>query len=461
MQRALRTARIAQYAWQTSRRLRAIRTGRAPADNARLIARDTGEAGILFIKMAQFVSSRPELASEPELARELRALQDRVPEAADWSEDGPPDVPNIAGVVLCDGGPVAAASVARVYRGTLDGTDVAVKVVRPDARQQIERDLPLLLTVLYVAKALDVPGSANMLEIVRECAPMLLAELDLTLEAAAQRRLRRCLGPLAWVRVPRVLASAPDWLVAEYVPSRRITDAVPTPALARRLFSMYVHMVLDAGLVHADPHPGNIGVQPSGTLVLYDCGAVVDISDARSQVAAVLRALVAQDVEAALRALTDMGVIRDDGTSASRLRRAAPTLRRLLREPGRLNEGLAGLPEFSSNSARVFELTTRYIYLVRSLVIVQGLIRYHDPGFEFEAYLQPYRDLVEDSVPAPWEVARDVAADFASVPASLRAMQDSMVGMNAAVSEAVVACMQVVTAGVLVTLLALLASRPL
>lgn len=447
--RASRALRIARYVWTTSTRVKLIQRGSGDAArHARDLVRDTAEAGVLFVKMAQFISARSDIVRDPAVLDALATLQDAVP-----ADDEPPPV--VPGVRV-DPLPIASASVAQVYKGVRleDGQTVAVKRVRRGVRERIDEDLPLLLGVLRLAKLADLAGAANMLEIVHECAPMLLSELDLRVEARAQTAVGHTLGRArrGLVVVPDVYDATETTMVSQFVASRKITDALPNPWLARRLFELYVRMVLQAGIVHADPHAGNIGVRSDGALVLYDFGATVDVGSAKAHVAKLLAALATRDLDGALHALADMGIIRDDPASASRVRRAAPKLRKMLANPDTFHEDLAKLPEFASNDDRVFTLTSQYVYLIRSLVIVQGHVGYHDPDFELDVYLRKYEDLIEDTVDVPpWTVARDIARDVMSMPASLRSMEASVSDLNAALG----AGMRAVTSGLAMNLAAI------
>lgn len=429
----VRAVQVARYVWTTSRRLRVLQDSPAPTVARDLTAQlvdDTAQAGVLFVKMAQFLTARDDIIVDPATRDALSRLQDSV------DSGGSQPAPQLAGYAV-DPVPRASASVAVVYAATrlADRARVIVKRVRPGVRERIQEDVPLLLGVLALAKALDIAGAAGMLEIVRECVPMLNAELDLRVEAKSQTALAR--ARLPHVRVPRVYAASPGLMVSELVESRKITDAKPNAALARRLFETYLRMVVDVGLVHVDPHPGNIGVCRDGTLVLYDFGAVVDVRAAKAHVAGLARAVVTRDVEAGVRALAGVGVIRD--VAPAELRRLVPKLRAVLDAPD-ANAELALLPEFSSNDAarRVLRLTTPYVYLIRTLVIVQGVLAYHDPSFDLRRYLRDHEHLLE--YPSPWEVASSalagVASDVASLPRSLRTMEECMVDMSAAVHEA-------------------------
>lgn len=374
------------------------------------------------MKMAQFVSARGDLLDDVTI-RALRELQNAVPPDKDET------VPEIRGYDV-DSVPIASASVATVYRGTRtsDGASVAIKKIRPGVRHRVEQDIPLLLEVLAWAKVLGFAGAENMSEIVRECRPVIFAELDLREEAKLHVAFAREASGTPWLIIPKVYRATETSMVSEFVASRKITDAVPTPALAKRLFDLYIRMVLQWGLVHADPHAGNIGVRSDGTVVLYDFGAVIDVRDAQPFIAKLLKSVILDDVDGVVDALTRMGIIKN--ASVSRLRRAIPKIRQLAGSPN-FNEELSKLPEFTDNDNRLFELTTKYVYLIRSLVIVQGIIAYHDPSFDLRAYAERYDDLIASATDVPmWDVASEFATDVLSTPGNLRAMQNAMVDMK-------------------------------
>ena len=417
-----RVAEIAGYVWRTSRRVDAIKRKAPGADRESLrLVEDTAKAGVVFVKMSQFVSARGDVL-DPDTVAALERLQNSVP-----CDVAPPVVPGYD----IEPKSIASASVASVFRGrrVSDGKVVAVKRVKDSAKRDIAADLPILISVLGFAKMIDVPGAANMLEIVRECAPMLLAELDLRVEAKAQAAFRRKLRDVEWLRVPAVLEASEDHMVSEYVESRKVNDAMPTKVLAERLFELYVRMILDLGMIHADPHAGNVGVRSDGVVVLYDFGATVDVRDARPHIARLVKCAVADDVDGAVRTLGDMGIIKPDPVTGARLRRAMPKLRALSKSKD-FNSDLGALSEFTSNEDRLFELTTRYVYLIRSLVIVQGIIAYHDPGFDLATYVAANGAVSEAAEIPPWDVAREFASDLFSAPTELRGVRDSVSDMS-------------------------------
>lgn len=425
LSQAIRTVDIAKYAWVTSKNVDAIRRGGPGASvAARNLIHDTSNAGVLFVKMAQFVSARRDILDDATAAA-LEQLQDKVP----GTDDPPPDMLGYGIHPI----PIASASIANVYKGVrkADGTKVAIKRVKKRAKAEVDRDLPILIDVLKLAKLAGVAGAANMLEIVVECKPMLNAEFDLRAEAKSCALFRRKFEDIPWVRIPRVYEAGASYMISEFVESKKITSARPTTFLARRMFELYLRMIVEIGSVHADPHAGNIGVLRDGTFVLYDFGAVIDVNDAKPFIADLIKSLTVEDVDGVMRAMTNMGIIKDGPTT--RLRRVIPKIRELLKSED-FNAELGKLPEFSGNENRMFELTTKYVYLFRSFGIVQGIVSYHDPAFDLKTYVSEFDDVLESAELPVWDVAKGIATDVLAAPTSLKSMQNTMIDMKDTIS---------------------------
>jgi predicted unusual protein kinase regulating ubiquinone biosynthesis (AarF/ABC1/UbiB family) len=188
-------------------------------------------------------------------------------------------------------------------------------------------------------------------------------------------------------------------------------------------------MTIDVGLVHADPHAGNIGVRSDGTFVLYDFGAVIDVRDVKQNIAKCLKSVVLEDSDGVVRALEEMGIIKS-GASAARLKRIVPKIKKIM-DSDDFNMELGKIPEFTGNDNRIFELTTKYIYLIRSLTIVEGIISYHDKDFSLNKYIKKYDDVIDELVDIPvGDIVRDVATDFLSTPSSLKNLNELLFSMN-------------------------------
>ncbi|MDX1381446.1 MAG: AarF/UbiB family protein, partial [Xanthomonadales bacterium] len=153
------------------------------------------EMGPIYVKFGQIISTRRDLVA-PDIANELALLQDQVPpfpgSEAQAIVERALKRPVSELFATFDPEPLASASIAQVHAATLpDGREVVVKVVRPDIREQIRRDIDLLMTVAALAeKYWEAGPRVRPTQFVREFESFVFDELDMTREAANASALR-------------------------------------------------------------------------------------------------------------------------------------------------------------------------------------------------------------------------------------------------------------------------------
>jgi predicted unusual protein kinase regulating ubiquinone biosynthesis (AarF/ABC1/UbiB family) len=243
-------------------------------------------AGPTAIKVGQALSVRPDLIPT-EYATALSTLQDRVPpfdtaEARTLmeSELGSAKYSKIKDMTKT---PMASASIGQVYKARIGTKDVAVKVQRPNALNEIALDLFLVreyLAPLYqwwTRSATDFSALAN------EWGRGFIAELDYTGEAANTMRFNTEMAKrnLTAVTAPVVVSeySTDRILVTEWVDGVRLdkSDFAQVPRLCSVALNAYLVMLLELQSLHCDPHPGNLLVTTDGRLCILDFGMTLDI----------------------------------------------------------------------------------------------------------------------------------------------------------------------------------------
>jgi predicted unusual protein kinase regulating ubiquinone biosynthesis (AarF/ABC1/UbiB family) len=215
-----------------------------------------------------------------------------------------------------DDRPAAAASIGQVHRAVwADGRDVAVKIQYPGAAEALIGDFRQLARLAKVLGPI-APG-LELKPLLAEVQERIAEELDYRLEAQAQQTFAEAYDGDLDIVVPRVVDGADRVLVGEWIEgiplSRIITDGTQEQRdrasllLARFLLSGPVL----AGLLHADPHPGNFRLLPDGRLGVIDFGAVNRLPDgAPEPIGRLARLALAGDAGGVLQGLRDEGFVR-------------------------------------------------------------------------------------------------------------------------------------------------------
>ncbi|HEV7173400.1 AarF/ABC1/UbiB kinase family protein [Pedococcus sp.] len=175
--------------------------------------------------------------------------------------------------------PSAAASIGQVHKAVWrDGREVAVKIQYPGAGQALLSDLNQLARVARIAGSW-IPGM-DIKPITDELKSRMTEELDYNLEATSQRRFAKVFRDDPHFAVPDVLSHSEHVIVSEWIDGTPLSQIVAsgTPAQRNAASERYMEFLLvgpaRAGLLHADPHPGNFRLLEDGRLGVIDYGAV-------------------------------------------------------------------------------------------------------------------------------------------------------------------------------------------
>lgn len=263
--------------------------------------------GPTYIKLGQILATRHDLLG-PEWTTELAKLHSTVA-AVPWEEVRDRLISDLNGdphevFAAFDPTPIAAASMAQVYKATLhSGEDVVLKVRRPKLRPVIEADLRLLN---HIARLLEQSGEAwkryRPLEVVSYLGAVMRDELNFAREGHYCDEIARNFETNPHVVIPKIYW---EWsnerlLVQEYMAGYTPKSAeqlrglgLDPKQLATRGAQAVLQMVLQDGLFHADPHPGNVLAMSDNRVGFIDFGMVGRVSERRKHELLVLfRALI-------------------------------------------------------------------------------------------------------------------------------------------------------------------------
>ncbi|PAU83545.1 hypothetical protein CK500_08495 [Halorubrum salipaludis] len=278
--------------------------------------------GPTFIKLGQILSTRPDILP-PAYIEVLEGLQDDVPPAP-WEESktvledelGPVDET----FDDFDRDPISGASLGQVYTARYEGTDVAVKVRRPGIESLVEADLRTIRWSIPLVRQFIGSGRAFSLEnLADEFAKTIREEMDYKREREMLEEIRANFADEDRIRIPTAFeaVSGPRVLTMEYVPGTKISDVDALDeaghdrnAIAETLQEVYLQMIIEDGVFHADPHPGNLAVDDAGAVIFYDFGMAGRVDPfIQEKIVDFYVAVARQDIDGILDTLIAMGTL--------------------------------------------------------------------------------------------------------------------------------------------------------
>jgi ubiquinone biosynthesis protein len=425
-----------------------------PAEHLRIALEELGPT---FIKLGQILSTRPDLFP-PQYILELSKLREQVPETP-W-EEMRVQLQKEFGDALettfkeIDTRPIGSASLAQVHAAVLsDGRPAVLKIQRPNIRQVITADLDIITDLAGLAQHTSWGKVYDPVEIVTQFALTLQNELDYQREGINADRFRENFRTERHLYIPEIYwdFSTSRVLVMERIEGIKIDQfdelqrsGFDCKQVARHASRIFIKEVLDDGFFHADPHPGNFVIMPQNEAVVADLNPPVD-SMPESQMedivigamdfgmvgyvsridrANMLHAyLLASRMDA--RGLAEMmvrigavhpGVDEDD----------------LRRDLERILNRYRGLPIREIQVQQVFEEMMQIAFrfrvdlppdiwlLIKTLSMMDGLVRQLDPEFNIFAVFDPEVRRLAIEQRMPWVWGPDFMSDLEGFSSAMR-----------------------------------------
>ena len=415
---------------------------KAQADNpGERLARALERLGPSYVKFGQILATRSDVIGE-RFARGLARLQDRMPAFGDAearqmleTELGGP----IDSVFSELGPPVAAASIAQVHKATtLDGAEVAVKILRPDIEARIARDIRTLS--LGAALAERFAPATRRLEprkFVETVSRSLTFETDLRLEAAAASELAVAARSAEGYHIPAV-----DWslstrrvLTTQWIDAMPLSDTdairdsgLDRPALATRLTRAFLATALDHGVFHADMHGGNLFANAQGEVWAVDFGIMGRIGRAeRRFLAMILHGFLTRDYTAAARAHFAAGYVPAHHSVedfASALRAVGEPIFGKTADEVPMSRVLLQLFEITD----LFDMRLRpeLVMLQKTMVQCEGVARQLDPQHDMWGAAAPVVERWMKRELGPEGRLRDLGEDLVRLHDAARKLPDAI-----------------------------------
>ncbi len=384
--------------------------GDGEASIGRRLVRVCEELGPTFVKLGQILSTRPDVMPA-DIITELARLQDRVPpfptEIARRIIEADLGSPIEECFTSFSESPFASGSIAQVYRATTIATAerpsdrVVVKVKRPDIEDTIRLDMTILRWIADMAERF-VPdlGVHRPRMIVDEFEQTMIREMDFVNEAATIQRFVESMGQDPNFRIPTVFwdLTGTSVLTLEEMHGVSVQALLTHPdpnidrkQLADRLARGFVKQFFETGLFHADPHPGNLLVEPPAAIRLIDFGLTGRIDDELlGHLVMALTGAFNREPELVVEVLAEMNALGDQ-TDRHQLRRDFLDL----------IEKYYGLPLYRYNMQTLFHEVTglirrnevvlprEYILFGKALVGIGGICLQLDPEMDLLALVKP------------------------------------------------------------------------
>ena len=257
-------------------------------DEGERLSRSLESMGTTFIKLGQFLATRPDIIGE-ELSNKLENLQDRLAPFSiyqakeiirkDLGEDTFNAIINLSE-------PVAAASIAQVHKAQIndEGTlkDVAIKILRPNIKKIFNEEIDaIMLFAFLVESTIKKTKRLKLVEVVFLLKEITNLEMDLRFEAAAANEYAENTKNDVGFRVPQIYwnFTSENIMTLDWVDGVSIRETeelkkqnINTDKIAEDIIQNFLRHAVRDGFFHADMHQGNIFVDTNGQIVPIDFG---------------------------------------------------------------------------------------------------------------------------------------------------------------------------------------------
>jgi ubiquinone biosynthesis protein len=373
-------------------------------NSARNLRKACEELGPTFIKIGQILSTRPDLLP-PDYIDELQKLQDRAP-SLDFTDVEQSFFEEFKlhideAFLSFERTPLASASIAQVHRAVLrDGKKVILKVRRPNIEGLMELDIAILKKIvgLTAARLEDIP--IDLPEALDEIFTSTKKELNFINEAKSIEKFKELNKDVKFVGVPEVIweFTTNSMLAMEYVDGVKIsnTDLLEEEGynledIGKKLVLSYFKQVFEDGFFHGDPHPGNLLVC-EGKIFYIDFGIMGTLSKSmRDILNDMIMSVAYRDIDMLISAILAIG-IRKGYVNRNKLYEDIDYLfasyLSVSLESIKISQLLQDLLDTAKRNNLKFpkDLTL----LIRSLVIVEGVVVNISPGLKILDLAIPY-----------------------------------------------------------------------
>ena len=408
------------------------------------LCRSMESMGITFIKLGQFLATRPDIIGE-KLSDQLQTLQDKVPAfskdiALDEIKKGVgnenfKDFINISE-------PVAAASIAQVHKAQIkdEGVlkEVAIKVLRPNIKKVFNDEIEALMLLAYIVEILvKKTKRLKLIEVVFLLKEITNHEMDLRFEAAAANEFYENTQNDVGFKIPKIYwkFTSENVLTLDWVEANSIREVekikslgINIKSLARDIIQHFLRHAVRDGYFHADMHQGNLLVDNSGQLIFIDFGIMGRIDKInRRFLAEILYGFIKRNYKKVAQVHIAAGLVPQD-VNIEELAQAL----RSIGEPifGQSVKDISG----GKLLKQLFDITEKFnmqtqpqlLLLQKTMVVVEGVARKLDPDANIweisKPVLEKWLKEAKDPISEIGNILKDTSEVFKKLPELPRVM---------------------------------------
>jgi len=426
--------------------------------------------GGVLIKVGQFLSTRVDVLPK-EITDELAGLQDEVP-AEDFEDvlrvaEGEFGSPLSTKYAQFEETPLAAASLGQVHRAVIQRsvdkrgespvTNVVVKIQRPNIENIIATDLAAMETVgNWLQHYRPISRRANVPALLQEFKRILYEEIDYLAEGRNAETFaanfagddRICVPQVIWTHTTRrvlTLENVWDIKITDY---EAITRAgIDRSEVASRLLDTYLKQIFEDGFFHADPHPGNLFINPLRShelrdggqsewkLVFVDFGMVGRVDPlVKEGLREVLMAVGTQNAHRLIQAYQMLGVLLPDADTELLEKASSAAFDRFWgKNMSELTQvSLVEMRQFAQEFRELlyklpFQVPQDFIFLVRAVSILSGMCTGLNPQFNVWEHIAPYaQKIIAQEVRTDWEYWAEELRKFGRTVITLPYRMDAL-----------------------------------
>lgn len=351
--------------------------------------------GPTFIKIGQFISTRSDIFGT-DFTTELKGLQDEI----DPFEF---DVSRIPPAIKLTETPIATASIGQVYKGVLEtGEEVAVKVKRPNIKENIDVDFEAFITVINLVSIVSNQREVYELNtIVNEYYKLLKEEIDFSKEVENISKFRKLFEGKPFIKIPKPYKDFcnNDIIVMEFVQAIRIDNVTMLDQIgfnrrkiAEKLVEVFLEQILDFGMIHIDPHPGNVGITKNGKIVFYDYGMIQNIGiDLKKDLKNILIAVYEKNVEYLCTLFIESEIIIVEKAKLPYLKNFVMVFLSYI-DNLNVSEFKERYIDKIDATDIPFTISSKFLLILRGISILEGVCKTLDPSFNYRENIENFVD---------------------------------------------------------------------